>query len=169
MTRSSRLVVALALVPALGGYKCIKYDAPLEGPDAGAVTSTSPDDGGTSTLGSDGSGSGSGSGSSAGFVPTTACMHANTAQIIVQNFEYDIACGCAESSGMKCTVPVGTTVTWIFADSEEHNVTSVADSFGMSPDTLSGQFQYQFTTAGNFGYGCSIHGAAMAGYSIVAE
>ena len=161
MTRSSRIVVALALVPALGGYKCIKYDAPIVAPDGGTVIS-SPDDAGTP--GSDGS-----AGVDAGFVPATACMHANTAQIIVQNFEYDIACGCAESSGMKCTVPVGTTVAWIFADSEEHNVTSVAGSFGMSPDTLSGQFQYQFTTAGTFGYGCSIHGAAMAGYSVVAE
>jgi plastocyanin len=163
VTKSHRLVVALALVPALGGWKCIKYDAPAAGADAGVVTGTSHDDAGTPGSGSDSSPV------DAGFVPATACMHANTAQIIVQNFEFDIACGCAEASGMHCTVPVGTTVTWLFADSEEHNVTSIAGSFGMSPDELSGQFQYQFTTAGSFGYGCSIHGAAMAGYSIVAQ
>jgi plastocyanin len=143
-----RQLALLGLIPALAGFKCIKYEAPAEQPDA-QVSSAAPDSG--------------------VFVAATACEQPGTAQLNIANYSYNIVCGCAESKGLKCTVPAGTTVVWTFADSEQHNITSIANVFGMSPDLLAGQFSYTFSTPGTYGYGCSIHGPDMAGYSIVAE
>lgn len=111
-----------------------------------------------------GSGEGSGSGD---IAPAVACPNPGTAQLTVQNFAYNIECGCIETEGRICTVAAGTVVRWSFADSEEHNITSLLAAFGISEDMLSGQFEHSFADAGEFGYGCSIHPNDMSGYSIV--
>jgi len=156
--RNLRFAAVLAAFPLLGGFKCIKYDAPEVPPDA----APQPDSDGTPTPGVDGA-------VKPPFVPAVACADDGVAKLTVENYAYNIVCGCKEDSGLKCTVPAGTTVVWTFADSEQHNITSIANAFGMSPNLLAGQFTYTFTTAGTYDYGCSIHGADMAGYSIVAE
>ncbi|HWE46980.1 MAG TPA: cupredoxin family copper-binding protein [Caulobacteraceae bacterium] len=56
------------------------------------------------------------------------------------------------------TVSVGTTVTWVNDDDTPHTV--VADdhkSFRSKPLDTDDQFSFTFTTAGSFGYFCSIH------------
>lgn len=65
-------------------------------------------------------------------------------------------------------VPVGTTVTWEFADVEDgqpvaHNIQ--AKDF-RSPDTQTGRFKHRFTRPGSFKYRCSIH-FAMRGRVVV--
>jgi plastocyanin len=92
------------------------------------------------------------------------CDQPGQARLKAENFSYKIQCGCRETSGKRCTVPLGTTINWQFADSTNHNITS---TFGMSADTLAGAFTYTFTTAGTFKYGCSIHSLDMSGYEVV--
>ena len=92
------------------------------------------------------------------------CDQPGQARLKAENFAYKIQCGCLETSGKRCTVPLGTTINWQFADSTNHNITS---TFGMSADTLAGTFTYTFTTAGTFKYGCSIHSLDMSGYEVV--
>ncbi len=159
-----RIVLLLALAPALGGFKCIDYVPPEAAPeDAGPTddaTSTPVPEDGEALDGAVGDG---------GFVPAVACAQAGMARLIIENYEYRIMCGCAEATGPTCSVPVGTVVVWTFADSEEHNVASVANAFGMSALMLAGQFSHTFATTGTYGYGCTIHSAAMSGYRIVSE
>lgn len=58
------------------------------------------------------------------------------------------------------TVPVGTAVTWNWAQGDvSHNVTF--DDGQHSETQSSGQFQRTFTAAGTFPYHCTIHGAAV--------
>jgi plastocyanin len=92
------------------------------------------------------------------------CDQPGQARLKAENFAYKIQCGCAETAGKRCTVPLGTTIHWQFADSTNHNITS---SFGMSADTLAGTFTYTFTAPGTFKYGCSIHSLDMSGYEVV--
>ncbi|MDO8716221.1 MAG: plastocyanin/azurin family copper-binding protein [Dehalococcoidales bacterium] len=54
------------------------------------------------------------------------------------------------------TVPVGTKVTWINKDSEEHSVTSSTGLFDGSLG-FTGSFSYTFTKAGTFEYHCVPH------------
>ena len=100
---------------------------------------------------------------------STGCGVEGQARLRVENFAYQIQCGCQESSGTTCTVPAGTTVIWEFADSTAHNVTSVANAFGVSANEIAGLFEVEFERAGTFEYGCSIHPFDMSGYSIVVE
>jgi len=112
----------------------------------------------------------SGAQDASSFVPATPCASPSEAQMRVESFAFNVVCGCAEARGTTCTIPRGTTVVWTFADSEEHNVTSVRDvagSFGMSPDRLTGRFEHVFAEPGTFHYGCTIHPKLMSGYSIV--
>ena len=132
---------ALALLlPLLMATKCIDYE-----PAGGTAKDGSADAGG---------------GVSAG----KPCDQPGVARLKAENFAYKIQCGCLETSGKRCTVPLGTTVHWQFADSTNHNITS---TFGMSADTLAGTFTYTFTTAGTYKYGCSIHSLDMSGYEVV--
>ena len=95
------------------------------------------------------------------------CPTENQAELLVQNFAYEIRCGCQETEGLVCTVPVGTTVVWRFLDSEDHNVASAGGSFGESEDLLGGTFEYPFSQAGSYRYSCTLHPRQMSGYSIV--
>jgi plastocyanin len=59
-------------------------------------------------------------------------------------------------------VEVGGTVTWVWASNGvEHNVTF--EDGVASADQGEGTFQRTFTTAGEFDYLCTIHGAGMSG------
>jgi plastocyanin len=97
------------------------------------------------------------------------CPKAQTAQLRVVNHEFVIQCGCAEASGKTCTVPAGTTVTWTFADSDSHDITSDNGAFEESGERLVGTFSHQFTAPGSYPYECSIHAAMMSGYFIEAK
>src|SRR3954469_24895233 len=59
------------------------------------------------------------------------------------------------------TVPVGTTVTWTWRGSNPHDV--YFDNGVTSGAKAAGSYSRQFTTAGTYGYLCTIHGAAMSG------
>jgi hypothetical protein len=163
-TSKLQYALLLGLVPALGGFKCIDYQPPAQPIDAAL-----PEPGGDARTTVDAGDGGGGTVDGTVFVPAVACQQPGIAQFTVENFEYRITCGCKEATGRTCTLPVGTSVTWTFADSEEHNVVSIANSFGMSPLQLSGQFSHTFVTAGTFGYVCSVHSADMSGYQIVVE
>jgi hypothetical protein len=95
------------------------------------------------------------------------CDVPDTARMVVQNYAYKIECGCDEGGGRTCTVPVGTTVQWLFQDSEEHNIASNVGAFGESPDMLSGQWEATFKTLGEMEYKCSIHPHDMKNYYVV--
>lgn len=62
-------------------------------------------------------------------------------------------------------VPAGTTVTWTFAGSHDHNV--IGDGFG-SDVMRDGEFEHEFTTPGRFDYKCTLHGG-MTGRVLVVE
>jgi plastocyanin len=140
-TLPAAAVLALML-PLLMATKCIDYEAiPGSSKDGGAA---SADAGGVSA--------------------GKPCDQPGQARLKAENFSYKIQCGCAETSGKRCTVPLGTTIHWQFADSTNHNITS---NFGMSADTLAGTFTYTFTAKGMYRYGCSIHSLDMSGYEVV--
>lgn len=61
-------------------------------------------------------------------------------------------------------VPVGTEVTWTFADTEEHNV--IFDGFGSNVE-LAGSYRHTFETAGEFPYVCTLHPLSMKARVIV--
>jgi plastocyanin len=139
-TNTVRAGLVALLLPFVMASKCVDYQPPPgTGADAAATDAA---------------------GASAG----KPCDQPGIARLKAENFAYKIQCGCRETSGKRCTVPLGTTIDWQFADSTNHNITS---SFGMSADTLSGTFTYTFTTAGSYKYGCSIHSLDMSGYEIV--
>jgi plastocyanin len=167
MQRSSRLLLLLcATSPALLGAKCVEYDdrfatiSPVT-PVDDAAAPLPPGDGPTVT---DDSSPAQPPG--AAFTPGKACAATSTAMIKVQNRQFIIDCGCAETSGKACTIPLGTTVRWQFVDSTEHNVSG--SMLGPSGEKLVGNFETVFATAGTFKYGCSIH-RDMRDYSIVVK
>ena len=59
------------------------------------------------------------------------------------------------------TVPAGTTVTWTWNGSSQHNVTF--DDGAKSATQASGTYSRTFTTAGSYAYHCTVHGTAMSG------
>ena len=63
------------------------------------------------------------------------------------------------------TIPVGTTVTWIGNDPEQHDVTSDTGLFS-SPVAMGASFRYTFTEPGIFSYSCACD-PGMAGVVIV--
>jgi plastocyanin len=135
----SRPFCLLALVPLLMGAKCIDYDARFAGPREV--------DGGPAAAG-------------------TPCSNPSQALLRIENYSFQIQCGCAEASGKVCTVEPGTTVRWTFADTTEHNIASLAGAFGRSGDRLAGVFEHTFGAAGSYKYGCSIHPSDMSGYRV---
>lgn len=99
----------------------------------------------------------------------TACSNPDDVEILVQDRAFIPQCGCISESDKTCTVKVGSKVTWRFLDADEHNVTSVPETFGASADLPAGRtFEATFDDAGEYPYGCTIH-AEMRGYTIVAE
>jgi plastocyanin len=62
------------------------------------------------------------------------------------------------------TVAPGTTVTWTWNGSTDHNVTwDGAGAPAPSPTQTDGTYSRSFGTAGTFDYFCSIHGPSMSG------
>jgi plastocyanin len=165
MQRSSRLLLFLcATSPALLGAKCVDYDERF----AAMPPVTATDDaaaplppGNAPPVTEDGAAP-----APPAFTPGKACAAASTAIIKVQNRQFIIDCGCAETSGKACTIPVGTTVTWKFVDSIDHNISG--SMLGPSGERMVGNFETLFETAGTFKYGCSIH-RDMKDYSIVVK
>lgn len=160
ISRSATRIAALAVLPALLGAKCIEYQ-PLVATDGGALADADPAAADADPAASDARGL-----DATVVTPAVPCERADEAQLRVENFQYIIQCGCAETEGSSCTVAAGTTVVWLFADSQEHNVSSIANRFGMSADLLAGSFSYQFTASGDYVYGCSIHAEVMSGFKI---
>jgi plastocyanin len=97
-----------------------------------------------STGGTGGTGGGGGGGGS------------TSNQVTVQDNSYSPA---------ATTVSTGTTVTWTWANGNysDHNVTFDNTSLGASPTQLTGTYQKQFPTAGEFTYYCTVHGRGMSG------
>jgi plastocyanin len=63
-------------------------------------------------------------------------------------------------SPTSLTVPVGTTVTWVWdPGGTDHNVTF--EDGAHSPTQSSGAWPRTFTTSGTFAFHCTIHGAAL--------
>ena len=153
----------LVAAPVLLASKCITYNPDLF-PDAGPDLEPGP---GAAAVGDS---TAEGGDASAGpvapsFTAAIPCSSPNEAMLLVKDFAFRIECGCAESDGRTCTVPRGTTIVWTFADSEEHNISSVRGSFGTSGERLSGTFARTLNVPGTYAYGCSIH-STMVGYSI---
>jgi plastocyanin len=64
------------------------------------------------------------------------------------------------------TVNMGTTVTWVNDDAAAHTVTADNGSFDSGAIQPGAKFSHTFSTAGNYGYHCTIH-AGMTGTVIV--
>jgi plastocyanin len=73
----------------------------------------------------------------------------------------------------EVTVPVGTTVTWMYNANLPHTVTSDDGLFDSGTLGSGGSFSYTFDEAGTFAYHCRFHGgpggSAMSGVIIVEE
>jgi plastocyanin len=70
------------------------------------------------------------------------------AQLVIENFQFNPP---------VLTVPVGTTVTWVNHDRDEHTVTSstrLFSSAGLDPNET---YSYRFDTAGTYAYFCALH------------
>jgi plastocyanin len=77
----------------------------------------------------------------------------DTGDVVVRNNSFDPS---------AFQVEVGGTVTWVWASNGvQHNVTFEDDV--ASGNQGEGTFQRTFTTAGEFDYLCTIHGAGMSG------
>jgi len=63
------------------------------------------------------------------------------------------------------TVAAGTTVTFRWTGSAQHNVTF--DDGPASANQASGTYQRTFPNAGDYPYECTIHGASMSGTIVV--
>lgn len=93
---------------------------------------------GATACGGSGSGEDGGTGSDAGAGPT----------VEVKQFAFTPA---------ELTAAAGTTVTWTFEDSAQHDVVADDGSFS-SPLLRDGQtYQFTFPQPGNFPYSCSVH------------
>ena len=75
--------------------------------------------------------------------------------VTVENFNFSPA---------SLTIKEGTTVTWINQDSAPHQIKS--NTFNSSTLNKGGNFQFTFSTAGEYSYFCSIH-PSMQGRIIV--
>ncbi len=82
-------------------------------------------------------------------------------QVVVANFRF---------TPSTITVPVGTTVTWIFDEvGAVHNVYETSGSAFFSSDTMGkGTYRHAFTTPGTYTYECTIH-PGMKGTVIVTQ
>ena len=137
-------IVALWLATSAG--KCVGYDERLataspEGDSDGAVVTATP------------------------------CPNPSEAILSVEEFAFIVRCGCLEAPGVyteddkHCTVPAGTTVTWVFEGSQQHNVAS--EAFADSRPRTAGRYSVAFDTPGVYEYACSLHIGQMSGYAII--
>lgn len=147
-------VMVLLLAPWLSAPKCIDADPVLTGmidaevaPDGGDDNDGAVRDGSTVNI-------------------AMPCAEEGTARIRIRDLQYQIQCGCAETSGKTCTVSKGTRVVWIFSDSEDHDVASANGLFPQSGEKSSGTFSFVFSAPGDYAYLCNIHSVEMNGYTI---
>ncbi len=77
-----------------------------------------------------------------------SAAEAATASVRIDNFTFTPG---------ELTVAPGTTVTWTNADDIPHIVAATDRSFKSKPLDTDGQYSFTFTTAGEFGYFCSLH------------
>jgi len=68
--------------------------------------------------------------------------------------------GAAAYGTNPLVVAVGTAVTWTNNDTMPHTVTSDTQLFDSGTMNAGATFSHTFTTAGDFPYHCTIHGAA---------
>ena len=140
-SRMALVVMALAMACSGGGDPAGPYTPP--GGNGGTTGST----GTTGTTGTTGSTGGTGSGST-------------TNQIVVNDG------GFTPSS---TTVTPGTTVTWSWEGTTEHNVTFNDTSIGASPDQINGSFSRVFGNTGSFGYRCTRHAGMEGTINVAAQ
>jgi hypothetical protein len=100
------------------------------------------------------------------FKPYKACADPFVAKLIIENYAFNIECGCEEKKSYNCSIATGMKVQWLFFDGEEHNV---AGKFGKSGDQLSGTWTQEFKVPGSYKYDCSIHWEDMSGYKIIVK
>jgi plastocyanin len=85
------------------------------------------------------------------------------ADVTAENFVFEDSVSGSDIS----TINVGDTVTWTFADSEPHTVTSSTGAFSSGAQQVGGSYQFTFNSAGLYEYYCEVHGtsggAGMAG------
>jgi plastocyanin len=78
--------------------------------------------------------------------------------------QYDVAVRDNSFSSSSLTVPTGTTVTFSWKGSSQHNVTWVAAGEpAPSPTQSTGSYQRTFGTPGTYVYYCTIHGTPTSG------
>jgi len=84
-----------------------------------------------------------------------------TASVTIKNFSFN-------SGSITVVIGVNNTVTWTNQDAVTHTVTSDNGSFGGSVPP-GATFTHTFTTAGFFGYHCSIHTFMKGTVKVLAE
>jgi plastocyanin len=94
--------------------------------------------------------------SAAGAVQIVAevAMAANV-DVTAANSQFEDGDGDSDTA-----IQAGDTVTWTFADSAPHSVTSDTGAFNSGAPQTGGTFQFTFDDPGTYDYYCSVHGAA---------
>jgi len=95
----------------------------------------------TAACGSSGNSAGGG-GSTSSAAPT------GNPTVHVKNFSFNPG---------TVTVKSGATVTWVFDDSAQHNVTATGHAFASSDLHSGGRYTFAFHTPGRYSYLCTIH------------
>jgi plastocyanin len=80
--------------------------------------------------------------------PTTSSTPVSANSVTLANFAF---------SPTTITVKVGTAVTWTNKDGTTHTVSSDTGAFDSGNLAPGGKYSYTFSTAGTYGYHCSIH------------
>jgi hypothetical protein len=101
------------------------------------------------------------------FKPHKACLDPSKAKLIIENYGFNIECGCEEKKSKNCSIAAGMSVQWIFFDGEDHNV--ALKSGKKSGDMISGTWTQEFKVPGTYKYDCSIHQEEMSGYKIIVK
>jgi plastocyanin len=156
--RAHLWLLILLLLPFVLAGKCIDYNPILTGEVGPDGLGGSPTPGSTTAQ--------SGGSDTYEFMPAVSCKEPGLARFEVANYQFKILCGCLEEKGKVCTVPVDTTITWMFTDTDEHNVKAKNNSFMGSGDVLVGNHSQDFPHPGSFEYKCSVHPEDMFGYFI---
>jgi plastocyanin len=78
-----------------------------------------------------------------------------TSAVTIDNYAFSPA---------EITVPVGSTVTWTqMQTTDVHTATSTDGLWDSNVLNVGASFSFQFTTAGDFAYDCSVHPDLMTG------
>lgn len=85
---------------------------------------------------------------SGGGAQSASSASAGGTAVSVVNFSFSPA---------TLTVPAGSTVTWTFKDSTDHNVTADDKSFASKNSSSGATYSFHFSKAGTYSYMCTIH------------